>query len=155
MQSAEFSYRKTAVEGASGFGLLIALYETLAGNLRRAADAERLNKLEKRCSEINHALVVIGFLEDRIERATGGELAAQLTALYGSLRRKLIEAQAKRSPEILEQQLTRVLLIRESWQNMEHSRPNMMQYSLADAFVQENCGTPQLYAPSHRASWSA
>ena len=37
MNPTELAYRKTAVEGASGFGLMIALYDTLAGNLRRAA----------------------------------------------------------------------------------------------------------------------
>src|ERR1700733_7096825 len=114
MNPTELSYRKTAAEGASGFGLLIALYDTLAGNLRRAADAERSNNLEKRCLEVNHALLVIGYLEDWIEQASVGELTQKLVGLYSSLRRKLIEAQVKRSPEILERQMERVLSIRES-----------------------------------------
>jgi flagellin-specific chaperone FliS len=46
MSPTEMAYRKTAVGGASGFGLLIALYDTLAGDLRRAADAERANDIE-------------------------------------------------------------------------------------------------------------
>ena len=37
MTRTDLAYRKTAVEGASGFGLLIALYDTLASDLRRAA----------------------------------------------------------------------------------------------------------------------
>ena len=81
MQSTELFYRKSAAQGASGFGMLIALYDTLAGNLRRAADAERSNNLEKRCLELNHAFLVIGYLEDAIERASGGDLAQQLVSL--------------------------------------------------------------------------
>src|SRR5580692_5082161 len=115
MQSTELLYRKSAAQGASGLGLMIALYDTLAGNLRRAAGAERSNNLEKRCLEVNHALLVIGYLEDAMGQAGGGELAKQLVSLYSSLRRKLIEAQAKRSPEILEEQMERLLLLRESW----------------------------------------
>jgi flagellar protein FliS len=113
------AYRKSAVGGASGFGLLIALYDTLAGDLRRAADAERANDIERRCREVNHALLVVAHLEDGISRGSGGELAQQLKALYASLRRKMIEAQAMRSAEILEQQIAQVLNVRAVWQELE------------------------------------
>jgi flagellar protein FliS len=123
MNPTELAYRKTAVGGASGFGLLIALYDTLAGDLRRAAEAERRNDIEMRCQQLNHALLVIAHLEDWIHRGPGGELAQQLLAFYKTLRRKMIEAQAKRSPEILEQQMAQVLDIRAIWQRLELSAP--------------------------------
>src|SRR5271169_6196761 len=119
MNQTDLAYRKTAVEGASGFGLLVALYDTLAGNLRRAAAAERSNDLEQRTTELNHALLVIAHLEDWVRRGSSGELADYLLVLYRSLRCKIIEAQAKRSLEILEQQMTEVLRIREVWQGLE------------------------------------
>jgi hypothetical protein len=46
MTPTDLAYRKTAVEGASGMGLLIALYDTLAGDLRRAAAAQRAMTLK-------------------------------------------------------------------------------------------------------------
>jgi len=116
------AYRKTAVSGASGFGLLIALYDTLAGDLRRAAEAERANDIEKRCREVNHALLVIAHLEDRIDRGPGGEMAQNMKAFYTLLRRKMIEAQAKRSATILEEQMKEVLDLRAIWQAMEQPR---------------------------------
>jgi flagellar biosynthetic protein FliS len=119
MSPTELAYRKTAVAGASGFGLLIALYDTLAGDLRRAASAERANDVEKRCKEANHALLVISHLEDAIDRGNGGELAQRLRAFYSYLRRKTIEAQASRSPEILEEEMARILEIRAVWQKAE------------------------------------
>jgi len=119
MNPTELQYRKTAVEGASGFGLLIALYDTLAGDLRRAADAQRSNDIQKRCQEINHALLVIGYLEDWIDREGGGELAQKLVGFYSTLRSSLIEAQSKMSAEILEQQMAVVLAIRGTWQELE------------------------------------
>jgi flagellar protein FliS len=115
----ELAYRKTALGGASGFGLAIALYDTLAGDLRRAASAERANDIEKRCKEVNHALLVIAHLEDALERGSGGELAQQLRAFYSSLRRKMIEAQARRSPGMLEEEMERVLELRATWQQAE------------------------------------
>jgi flagellar protein FliS len=154
MQSTELSYRKSAAEGASGFGLMIALYDTLAGNLRRAADAERSNNLEKRCLEVNHALLVIGYLEDAMERASRGDLTKQLVTLYSSLRRKLIEAQAKRSPEILEEQMERVLRLRESWQKMERTMPDGPN-TLAGAMANREHDDRSAYQPSGSTSWSA
>jgi flagellar protein FliS len=119
MNPMELAYRKTAVEGASGFGLLIALYDTLAGNLRRALDAQRSNDIQKRCQEINHALLVIGYLEDWIDREDGGELAQQLIVFYSTMRAKLVEAQARQSTEMLEEQMAKVVSIRGTWQDLE------------------------------------
>jgi flagellar protein FliS len=130
MNPTELFYRKTAAEGASGFGLLIGLFDTLAGNLRRAAEAQRANDIEKRCNEANHALLVIGHLEDWVNRGAGGELAQRLIAFYASLRQKLVMAQAEDKPEILDEQMHLVLKMREAWQQMDlravSSAPQML-----------------------------
>jgi flagellar biosynthetic protein FliS len=119
MNRTDLAYRRTAAEAASGLALLISLYDTLAGDLRRSAEAQRANDIEWRCREVRHAVLVIGYLEDWVNKGTGGPLAQELTAFYGSLRRKLIEAEVKQSAEIFEQQMSRVLEVRESWQNVE------------------------------------
>lgn len=119
MNNTNLAYRKQAAEGASGFGLLIALFDTLAGNLRRAADAQSINDLEKRSQEVNHALLVIGYLEDWVNNGSGGELTGRLVSFYASLRASLIEAQVKQSVEIFEEQMRTVLQIRESWQQLD------------------------------------
>jgi len=119
MTPSELAYRRTAVEGASGFGLLIALYDTLAGDLRRAAEAQRRKDIATRCKEVNHALLVLGYLENWIDRESGGELALKLIAFYANLRRVLIEAQVKQSPEMLEEQMALVIGIRGTWQELE------------------------------------
>jgi flagellar biosynthetic protein FliS len=119
MNSADLAYRKTAVEGASGFGLLIALFDTLAGNLRRAAAAQRRKDLENRCHEVKHASLVIGYLENCLTRSASGELTQKLSVFYSKLRRKLIEAQVNQSAETFEQEMAEVLRIREQWQKVE------------------------------------
>jgi flagellar protein FliS len=119
MSPTELAYRKTALGGASGFGLMIALYDTLAGDLRRAAEAERRNDLEERGRQVSHALLTLAHLEDRIDRGPGGELAEQLRGVYRSLRGRMIEAQAKRSHEIFEEGMARILEIRTAWQKAE------------------------------------
>ena len=131
MNRTDLAYRKTAVEGASGFGLLIALYDTLAGNLRRAAAAQRANDIETRCQEAKHALTVVGYLESCLHRSEGGQLTHQLRAFYASLRRKLFDAQVKQSAETFEEEMAKVLKIRESWQQIDQrsaaSEPEVMR----------------------------
>ena len=119
MNPTELAYRRTAVEGASGFGLLIALYDTLVGNLRRAIDAQRGNDIHTRCQELNHALLVIGYLEDWIDRESGGELAQKLITFYSNLRGKLIEAQARNSAEDVEREMSVILAIRGTGTDLE------------------------------------
>jgi flagellar secretion chaperone FliS len=119
MTSSELAYRQTAVEGASGFGLLIALYDTLAGNLRRAVEAQRCNDIQKRSKEVNHAALVLSYLENWIDREDGGELSQKLIAFYANLRRVLLEAQLRQAPELLEQQMALVVKIRGTWQDLE------------------------------------
>ena len=154
MSAMELAYRKTATQGASGFGLLVALYDTLAGDLRRAAEAERGNNIEKRCREVNHALLVIAHLEDWVHRGGGGELADQLLVFYASLRRLMIEAQAKRSAVMLEQQMTLVLSIRRTWHELE-ARNTSNTETPAWAQIQVFPGGAEQHFKRSTLSWSA
>jgi flagellar protein FliS len=117
MTALDITYRNTAVGGASGLSLLIALYDTLIGNLRRAAEAQRAGQLNKRANELKHALAVTGCLENWID-PTRGELAQQLTAYYAGLRRVILLAQVRQSAEMLEEQMHRALQIRQSFHEM-------------------------------------
>jgi len=119
MLAAELAYRKTAAESASGLTLLLSLYDTLAGDIRRAAAAQRRNDIGARCREVNHAFMVIAFLEDRMSRGNNGNLAQRLARFYSGLRRQLIKAQARQSAEMLEELMDSVLEIRKVWQQVE------------------------------------
>jgi flagellin-specific chaperone FliS len=107
------------------------LYDTLAGNLQRAAQAQRNHDIEGRCNEIHHALLVIGFLEDWLSRGPGGPLASALKDFYASMRQALIEAGARQSADLLEKQTQRVLDLRQQWQSLdfrlEAPRPEILQ----------------------------
>jgi flagellar biosynthetic protein FliS len=159
MNRTDVTYRKTAAEGASGFGLLIALYDTLACDLRRAAEAERSNDIEQRCLEVNHALLVIAHLEDWVRSGCGGELADQLVAFYASLRRDLLEAQVRRSARMLELQMAKVLQLREMWQQFDLPTAGSGAEVLPPAWKEQETAAPApAPAPAaerRKLSWSA
>ncbi|MGA2570227.1 MAG: flagellar export chaperone FliS [Terracidiphilus sp.] len=154
MISADLAYRRTAAEGASGFGLLVALYDTLAGDLRRATEAQRASDIERRSREANHAFAVIGLLEDSVRRGTGGDLADQLVAFYASLRRDLIAAQVSNSADMLEELMTKVLRIRESWQKADLCATASAQGSLPPVAMKGSDGYPSFQPKNSAGNWS-
>jgi flagellar protein FliS len=119
MSTTEMSYRQSAIQGASPIGLMIALFDRLAGDLRRAAAALRKNDIETRCKELNHALLVLGQLQNWVDVKNSGESAQTLSRFYAYLRAKIFEASATRSARILEMQIDMILLVRTSWQQLD------------------------------------
>jgi len=153
MSPSEVQYRQTAATGSDGLSLLIALYDTLAGDLRRGADAERSNNIGERCKQLNHALLVIGFLENQVNKGTEGDLYQMLIAFYGRLRRRIIESQAKRLPEILEQEMAQVLKIRATWQKLQ-MRSEPAPAHLPPVARQTYPTSTALTEPRNSMSWS-
>ena len=123
MNPTELVYRQAAVEGASGFGLLIALYDTLISDLRRASNAQRNQDIQSRCNHVNHALLILAFMEDWIDRDSRKELSRQFLSFYSNVRSTLITAQAKQSVNLLEQHIPELLKLRTMWQDLELSSP--------------------------------
>lgn len=141
MNSTQLTYRQAALQGASGFGFLIALYDTLIADLRRAAEAQLAGDIERRGNQVNHALLVLGYLQNWIHPEAEGELANQLLAFYSRLRSSLIVAQARQSAEMLQQHIPELLHLRRIWQDLElgtanpqNGLANFAQDSLAGAF---------------------
>ncbi len=116
----ELSYRKSAIEGASSIGLIIALFDTLAGDLRRAAAAIRKGDIEKRCKELDHASLVLGQLESWVDREKGGDSAQTLAQFYGYLRAQMMEASVSQSAAVLDAQIEMILHVRSAWQKLDN-----------------------------------
>jgi flagellar protein FliS len=123
LSQTELSYRKSAIEGASSIGLIIALFDTLVGDFRRAIAAIRKNDIEKRCNELNHATLVLGRLESWIDMNQGGESAQTLAAFYAYLRAKMMEAAISQSASLLETQIEMILHVRSAWQKLDTGPP--------------------------------
>jgi len=115
----EMSYTLSAIEGASPIGLIVVLFDTLAGDLRRAAAALNQSDIETRCKELNHATLVIGQLASWIDLAKGGESARNLAGFYAYLQAKMMEAAVTKSAKLLETQIDMILHVRSAWQKLD------------------------------------
>jgi flagellar protein FliS len=127
LSQTELSYRRSAIEGASPIGLMIALFDTLVGDFRRAAAALRKNDIETRCRELNHAALVLGQLESWIDLKNGGESAQILSRFYAYLRAKMMEAAGSKSARLLESQIDMILHVRSTWQQLDVAHPRVIE----------------------------
>lgn len=113
--NAGLSYREAAVRGASPVGLVILLYEQIIEDLRRAQIALREGNIEARTREINHAILVLGYLEASLNREQGGTVAENLERFYRQLRAGLTQAHATQSAAGIEQQIAHLILVHAAW----------------------------------------
>src|SRR3977135_27261 len=113
MMDARKAYRESAARGASAVGQVVLLYEQMVEDLRRAERAVEENDGEGRSNAINHAMVVVSHLQNKLNFEAGGEVARNLERFYDMARRRLLEAQLHGSKEILGEQISLLLDLRD------------------------------------------
>ena len=127
----EISYRRAAVQNASSAGLIIILYDLLIEDLRQAISAIEKRDIEARSKAIKHCFLVLQQLEGSLDKENGAEAAEYLAKFYAIMRCRILEAHMKASPEILNQQVLRLLDLRQIWQQLDPSNPASADASAA------------------------
>jgi flagellar secretion chaperone FliS len=118
---ARSSYREATVRGASPARLVLCLYEQAIEDLRRAVIAQEGGDIEGRTRGINHALLVVAQLQGTLDMERGGEVARNLSKFYNVVRTGLIEAQARQSARLIEQQISQLAIVHEAWLEVERA----------------------------------
>ena len=113
------AYRRAAAQQASVVGLVIALYDTLAGNLRRATLAMHQRDLEQRGEQLKHGFSVLTQLVSLLDLNQGGQTALNLQRFYDHIRQEMLRAQFAQDPAILEGAADLVLDVRGAWQEVD------------------------------------
>jgi flagellar protein FliS len=112
-ENAYNQYRKTAVMTASGDKLLLMLYDGLVTDLKKAKQA-----VEQRDPASAHTLLIKGQnIITELMRTLKMEYAisTDLYRLYDYLRRRLIRANVKKDPAIVEEALGMAIGLRNTW----------------------------------------
>jgi flagellar secretion chaperone FliS len=148
--NARLSYREAAVEGASPVRLVILLYEQAFEDLRAALGAHQRGDIEGRTGHINHAILVIGYLQASLDKERGGRVAVNLERFYDQVRSGLVEAQFKQSGAALEQQISHLMQVHEAWCEVE--RINTEPVRASRPALPENTTATQTLSPLRSSS---
>ncbi|MFZ0284221.1 MAG: flagellar export chaperone FliS [Terriglobales bacterium] len=114
----ERAYMTAALENASAAGLVIILFDLLVTDLKNAIAAMESRDIEKRTAELKHGFLVLQQLQGFVDMENGGDAAKHFSAFYSVIRCKMLEAQWKKSPEILQRQIELLLDVRQAWQQV-------------------------------------
>ena len=113
------AYRRAATQQASVVGLVIALYDTLAGDLQRAKAAMAQNNIEERSQQLQHGFTVLTQLDTLIDTERGGQTAVNLRRFYGHVRGEMLRAQFTQDSSVLKHVSLLLLDVRSAWQEVD------------------------------------
>ncbi len=126
------AYRRAATQQASVVGLVIALYDTLAEDLRKAAAAMDRKHFDDRSRYLKHGFSVLTQMDALIDAERGGRTAVNLRHFYGFLREEMLRAQFTQDTAVLLRLCSHLLEVREAWQEVD------TRTAVASASVLEN-----------------
>jgi flagellar protein FliS len=160
--SASFAYQQSAAHGASPLGQVMALYDTILRDFRRALAAIESGDAEARVFETNHALAVVAHLENVLDHKRGGEAAKHLSSFYKVTRALIMEASVNSSSVAIEKLIDQYKLLRDAWHQVELQSPAAAAPAVPAAPQASTPAAQISRAPSTtdatetpRATWSA
>jgi len=115
------AYQQSTAVGATAVGQVIALYDTILRDLRRAIAAIEGGRIEDRVNSSNHALVVIGELQGVLDFQRGGEAARNLNSFYNVTRAMTTHASMRSSREEFQQLASMFARLRAAWSQVERT----------------------------------
>ena len=151
--TASLEYRRAATQQASVVGLVIALHDTLIGDLRRAAEAMEKNDIAGRCEQLVHGFKVLQQLEAMLDMNNGGQTALNIRRFYTHVRGQMLAAQFKLSPEVLHDQIRIVLEIRQAWHQVD-SAPIEARTTTISSYTSGQESVSQATQPETQTSFS-
>ena len=136
---------ETSVESADSHKLILLLYEGALLAIARAKKYMLLKETADKGASISHAIAIIeSGLQASLDKSAGGELAQNLSSLYGYMVLRLITANLKNDVEALDE-VTRLLTdLKGAWESIRQqtSKQQPVAQPLPDSKAQLTYGMP-------------
>lgn len=111
-----------SINSAEPVELIVLLYDGAIGSVRRAVLLLSASDVPGKAREITRATNIISELRAVLNLEKGGEIAANLAALYDYLRGQLLQANLKNSVEKLEEVAALLTDLRGAWAELAESQ---------------------------------
>ena len=123
-KSVQTAYQQSSARGATPVGQVVALYDTILRDFYRAQAAMEARNIEARTFELNHAIIVIGELQNVLNFERGGEAAMRLKSFYEVARTMILEVSVSPSDEGLKRLIDIFLPVRQAWKQVSEQLPS-------------------------------
>jgi flagellar secretion chaperone FliS len=118
------TYQQVSSHGRSPVGMIVALYDTILRDFGRALAALEAGNVEARVAELNHAIAVIGHLEETLDHQRGGEAAQRFRQFYQVTRGMIVAANVKADRKSISELVELYAPMREAWHQAEQKLPS-------------------------------
>ncbi|MFN3880261.1 MAG: flagellar export chaperone FliS [Nitrincola lacisaponensis] len=121
---------ETALVNASPHRLIQMLYEGALTQLANAKGAIQNNQIELLSASIKKTSNILIGLEEGLDLEKGGEIAANLQALYRYLQTELLVAQSSQSVDKIDAMIGVLIELKSAWDAIDPARKNPESGSL-------------------------
>jgi flagellar protein FliS len=111
------------VLSASPVELIRLLYQKAIASTRAAREHLKNKRVVERCAAVNNAYLVVDELAAALRHEVAPDLAQQLDRLYRYIQARLLEANMSQQDQALEDALTVLITLSESWTTVSDPRP--------------------------------
>ncbi len=106
---------ETRVSSSNPHSLVTMLFDGLLEKLARASGAIARGNLAEKGQAISSSIRIVDGLRASLDYEKGGEIAANLGAMYDYIERRLLEANSQSSSEIVAEVVSLVKQIKSGW----------------------------------------
>jgi flagellar protein FliS len=109
------AYYQTHVQSRSPLELVVMLYDGALKFLSQAADAMDRGDMASKAVALSKAFAILAELQNTLNLRDGGEVAAQLDALYSHMHDRLVDANVQRSSAPIRDVIALLQPLRDAW----------------------------------------
>jgi flagellar biosynthetic protein FliS len=154
------TYQQASAGSASPIGVIVALYDTILRDFRRALAALTAGDIEKRVFELNHVLTVIAHLRSVLKYEGAKEAATRFERFYDVTRAMTLVANVQASPKPIEELIELYSSLRAAWYQAEQQLPLLSQQPAAPVRASSQPPFPTAdpasgFSETLRPRWSA
>jgi len=109
---------RATIETASPHKLISMLLDGALGALAKAKGSIERNAIEDRTKQLNKATEIVVGLKGSLDLEQGGEVAANLDALYDYMLRSIMSANSQNDADKVQEVMNLMLEIKQGWSEM-------------------------------------
>ncbi|GEM_PF-4253472 len=149
------NYRAIVAQETNPLAVLALACERVAKDIFDAIRAIEAHDIPTKTGHLNHALTLIAYIENMLNKNEGGEDAMRLQCFYNMSRVHILLGSAHLSGPILGQIAGYFMEMSQAWRNLQAKLDNPPETSTLPVAAQDSYTVPALTEPRFPAAWSA
>ncbi len=117
------AYQQTQVQCGTPLELVVKLYDGAITNIVKAREGLASGDLYAKRDGVSRALAIVSELQSSLDLKAGGEVAAQLDALYIYITGRLLAFSASMDVAAVDEAHRLLVTLRDAWQQIASTRP--------------------------------